>query len=241
VQKVITYENLRDFAYSNDKICAMPVKGIALYFFGCGNQPFFDEDTPMGLELAREGIILLIPYYNPWSWMNRQAFDYTGEILSVVKGKYSLPDDIPVVSSGLSMGGLSALVYARDAKPAPVACVLNCPVCDLVYYSESRHGVYRTLYSAFYSACEEGTLEDAFKKVSPLHSLDALPKIPYFVFQCENDTNVLKEAHSDRFAAEMRRLGHGITYHTIPGREHCDLPDDMMNLFTGYIKDAILC
>jgi len=42
------------------------------------------------------------------------------------------------------------------------------------------------------------------------------------------------------FAAEMRRLGHDITYHIIPGREHCDLPDDMRSLFSSYIKNAIL-
>ena len=185
-------------------------------------------------------ILLVIPYYNPWSWMNRQAFVYTAEILSVLKERYSLPNDIPIVSSGLSMGGLAAMVWAKDIKPAPVACVLNCPVFDLAeMLARRQHAIYRTLYSAFYSAHEDGTLEDAFKKVSPLHMIDEMPKIDYYIFQCEDDDNVCKSTHSDPFVTEMRRRGHRVTYHTIPGRGHCDLPDDFQKLFNQYIINAI--
>ena len=249
MKKVINYENIRYFAYSNDKICVKPIKGIVFYFFGCGNQPDFKEDDmssspnscPDGRELAEEGILLLIPYYNPWSWMNKRALDFTGEILSVLKNKYSLPDDIPLVSSGLSMGGLAALVYAKETKPAPAACVLDCPVCDLADFLAYRpYDAFRTVYSAFYSAGEPGTLEDAYKKNSPLHCIDALPKIEYFIFQCEEDKHLRKETQSGVFVREMLRRGHTITYHTIPGRAHCDLPEDSGNLFREYIKSAIL-
>ncbi len=40
---------------------------------------------------AKENIIFLVPYTNPWAWMNRQSIDYTDEIVDVIINKYALP------------------------------------------------------------------------------------------------------------------------------------------------------
>ena len=64
--------------------------------------------------------------------------------------------------------GKQYYVYTRYAAVTPVACVANCPVCDLPYHYTERPDLPRTLYSAFGDSDSE-TLGDAMKKASPYH------------------------------------------------------------------------
>lgn len=169
MEKIITHENLRSFAYVNEDICARPIRAICLEFFGLNGNAMYSEDTERGKLLAKEGILLVIPYANPWAWMNRQAVALADEIVDVLIAAHQLREDIPVISTGGSMGGLSALVYTRYAKRTPAACVANCPVCDLPYHFTERPDLPRTLYSAFGSY--EGTMEDALRTASDRKSV----------------------------------------------------------------------
>jgi len=221
VEKIITFEKLDQFAYCNLKICKRPIKGIVLSFFGLGNTSMFKEDTPEGIFFAENGVLYVVPYYNPWSWMNKQAVAYTDEILDVLFETLALPDDTAIVSTGGSMGGLSSLVYMAYAKRTPKACVANCPVCDAVYHYTERPDLPRTMYSALYH--EEGDLLSALKSISPIHLTDKLPKAEYTIFHCEKDLAVNKKMHSDRLVAAMRDAGFAVTYIPVPDRGHCDL------------------
>lgn len=220
MEKIITYEKLRNFAYSNDRLIKGEVKGILLKFFGLGLTTMHNDDPGEALEYAERGIIYVIPYCNPWSWMNRQAVAYTDEIVAVLREKYKLSDTVKVVSSGGSMGGLSALVYCAYAKLTPCACVVNCPVCDLPYHFTERPDLPRTLYSAFFEY--DGDLQTALQSCSPLHLVEKLPDIPYTVFHCAADKSVDPQQHSGRFVEAMR-ASHDIQLHTVPLRGHCDL------------------
>ena len=225
MEKIITIQNLRRFAYCNDAICRRPIKGVVIYFYGLGGQFLFDEDTDEGRMYAEEGVLYLIPYQNPWAWMNRQTVDLTNELLDVLFAAYDLPYNLPIVSTGKSMGGLSALVYTAYAKRTPAACVTNCPVCDLPYHFTERPDLPRTLYSAFHTY--EGSLEEALRSASPIHLLEQLPVMTqYSIFHCEEDQAVSKQIHSDRFV-EMLRQNHNVQYHCVPGRGHCDLTEEM--------------
>ena len=238
MKKIIFYDTLRSFAYSNDKICSLPIKGIVLDCFGLGEQRMLSEDTRMGYELAKEGIILLIPYNNPWAWMNTQAVQYTDEIVNTIKDKYCLNEKIPIVSSGGSMGGLSALVYTRYAEHTPVACVANCPVCDLPYHYMERPDLPRTLYSAFYCSKADG-IGEAMKAASPLHLVNEMPDVDYYIFHCDNDLSVNIKKHSERFVSKMQKT-HRIRYYTVPGRGHCDLDEESRKLYSDIIVNAVL-
>ena len=113
--------------------------------------------------------------------MNRHTVDYTDELIDVLFREYDLPENLPIVSTGLSRGGLSALVYTAYAKRTPVACVANCPVCDLPYHYTERPDLPRTLYSAF--GTYTGTLDEAMRSASPMHIVDKLPvSTAYYVF-----------------------------------------------------------
>ena len=237
MEKIITYETLRFYAYSNDKLIKGPVKGIVVSFFGLGGMAMFNGDTPEGVALAAENIIYLVPYNNPWAWMNRQAVAYTDELIDVLAEKYGLPADIPVVSTGGSMGGQSALVYTYYAKCTPVACIANCPVCDLPFHFTERPDLPRTLYSAYFN--ERGTMQDALESASPLHLADRMPDCEYHIFHCEKDEAVNKQMHSDRFVAAMEKAGRRISYYAVPDRGHCDLTPEMLQKYNDLMVQMV--
>ena len=195
--KQITYDKLRYFAYSNDKICTQPIKGIVIDFFGLGATVMYDEDTPLGKMFAEKGVILLVPYNNPWAWMNQQAVDYTDELVDVLFEHYGLSEDTKIVSSGFSMGGMSSITYSAYATRTPVRVVANCPVCDLPFHYTERPDLPRTIYSAFFN-CED--FDKALEDASPLHLAQkgALPDIFYDIFHCSADMAVNIDAHSGK-------------------------------------------
>lgn len=240
MDKIITYDNLRRFAYSNDKICTKPIKGVIVGFFGLGDMTMYGEDPGNGVMYGQMGILYVVPYNNPWSWMNRQAVGYTDEVLDVLFKKYDLPDDLPIVSSGGSMGGQQSLVYSAYAKRPLVASVANCPPCDMLYHYTERRDLPRTMYSAFYNY--DGTMENAIKSVSPVHlaAEGKMPKITYSVFHCDCDRMVNIDSHSRKLAAEMEKKGYDIHLYVSKDRDHCQLTDEMRELYTKCCVDPIV-
>ena len=233
----MNYENLRSFCYVNDHLCKKPIKGIVISFFGLGQMAMYQNDFTQGEFYAEKGILYVVPYHNPWAWMNHQAVAYTDEIIDVLMEKYHLNKTIPIVSTGGSMGGQSALVYTAKAKYTPVACVANCPVCDVVYHYTEREDLPRTLYSSLFH--ESGTMEDALKSISPLHLIDKMPKVKYHIFHCEKDMDVNMDAHSKKFVSELCKRRYDFTFDVVEGRGHCDLTLEMQRKFAEDIINAI--
>ena len=97
MERIITIDNLRGFAYCNDHICQKPIKGVAVSFSGLGGATMYAEDPEDGIRFAQEGILFVVPYQNPWAWQNKQNVAFTDEILDVLFEAYSLPEDLPVV------------------------------------------------------------------------------------------------------------------------------------------------
>ena len=221
MEKMINYENLRSYAYSNDKLIQGKIKGIVIDFFGLGCQAMYHEDTNSGKFFAENNVIFINPYTNPWGWMNKDEVRLADEIIDTLCQKYGLGDDVPVVSIGGSMGGLACIVYTMYAKRTPVGCVANCPVCDLPYHYTERVDLPRTLYSAFYSY--DCTLDEALKSCSPLHLAASLPKkTEYTIFHCEKDSLVNIDMHSEKFVNELSKY-RNVGYYKVPDRDHCDL------------------
>ncbi len=237
VKKLITYDTIRSFCYTNDALIEGPVRGIVLDFFGLGNTNMFFEDTDAGRTWAEKNILLVVPYNNPWAWMNPQAIETTDEILDVLFEKLALPEGTPIVSTGGSMGGMSAITYMAYAKRTPVACVANCPVCDLPYHFTERPDLPRTLYSAFYH--EDGAIGDVLPRFSPLHLVGKLPRVPYFIFHCEEDKAVNIAKHSERFVAAMKQAGYDVTLTRVPERGHCNLTDEAWDAYRAAAAGAI--
>lgn len=222
MQGLMTYENIRNFAYTNDKLIKGDIRGIVLQFYGLNNTRMFPADPDEAFEYAEKGVLYVVPYANPWHWMNAQAVRYTDEIIAVLCAHYGLDrDTVKIVSSGGSMGGLSAIVYTAYAAITPTACVANCPVCDLVYHYTERDDLPRTLYSAFFDY--DGDLKSALASCSPLHLVPKMPDVPYTIFHCEKDQAVNLEKHSVRFVKAMEEAGKNIRLVRVPYRGHCSL------------------
>ena len=221
MEKIITYENLRNFAYSSDKLIEGEIKGIVISFYGLGGASMYSKDPGTAIDLAKKGIVYVHPYTNPWCWMNESAVKLTDEIVDVLCDKYGLGDGVKIVSSGGSMGGLSALVYTAYARITPVACVVNCPVCDLPYHYTERDDLPRTLYSAFFTY--EGSMDEALRSASPLHLTDKMPDVPYVIYHCTADAAVNIDKHSVAFVEAMKGADKNIELIKVDGRGHCDL------------------
>lgn len=240
MNKIITYETIRNFAYVNDAVCKQPIRGIVVYFCGLGNKDMFDDETNEGIYFGEEGVLYVHPYNNPWSWMNAQAVDYTDEIIDVLFEKYGLPASTPVVSMGQSMGGLASLVYTRYSKRTPVGCIANCPVCDLVYHFTERPDLPRTIYSALWY--EDADIGEAMKKYSPLHLVPTMPEVKYYIFHCDKDKSVNLKLHSGKFVEAMRACGKEVEMEIIKDRGHCKLTiaaqNKRLQLALDYIGEA---
>ena len=237
MQGLMTYENIRDFAYTNDKLIKGEIRGIVLQFYGLNNTRIFPTDPDEAFEYAEKGIVYVVPYANPWHWMNAQAVRYTDEIIAVLCAHYGLDrDTVKIVSSGGSMGGLSAIVYTAYAAITPAACVANCPVCDLVYHYTERNDLPRTLYSAFFDY--DGDLESALASCSPLHLVPKMPDVPYTIFHCEKDQAVNLEKHSVRFVKAMEEAEKNIRLVRVPYRGHCSLSPEAALAYRNAILSA---
>ena len=222
----ITYDNLRTYSYSNDRQIHGTIRGIVIKFTGMGCDERFDGPLPDGDWFAKRNIVYLIPAGNPWAWMNRQQVELADQLIDIIMEKYDLPENLPITATGPSMGGHGALTYMVYAKRTPVACVANCPVCDMPFHYTERIDLPSSFYSAY--RYEEGTMEEILPRFSPLHLAEAgkMPDAAYTVFHCTKDTLVNKELHSDRFVAAMEKAGHPVNYRIVPDKNHCDLPPE---------------
>lgn len=227
----ITYENLRQFAYSNDREIAGPIRGLIVAFGGLGGQSMYEGVVDNSDELAEMGLIYLRPYINPWAWMNETAVATADELIDVLKAHYGLPE-LPVCSSGGSMGGHGALSFVRFSRQRIIACVTCSPVCDLVYHFSERPDVARTLYSAYGPSDD---IEALLLERSPVQTADRMPDIPYVFFHGDADDQVSKEAHSDRMVAALRANGRRVKYYEVPGGLHCHLGPELARVYNREI------
>lgn len=237
MEKIITYETLSSFCHSNDKEINGEIKGIAISFSGLNHTKMGPESEEFAKRSAEKGIINISPYENPWAWMNRQAISFVDEIVDVLFEKYGLKENLPIVTMGGSMGGLSSLVYTRYAKRQPVLCATLCPVCDLPYHYTERPDLPRTLYSAFGN--EDGKMEDILKKYSPYHLAKEMPDIDYILFLCDEDKAVNMQSHGEKFISRMKEENKSIKKYVLHGFDHCQIDHDHKEIWFEAIFDKI--
>jgi dipeptidyl aminopeptidase/acylaminoacyl peptidase len=233
----MTSERLDLFAYAAFPRPDVAVRGIVVDFMGLGNQwmAAADEAT-RGATFTAAGAAYVVPYLDPWNWMNAAAVAQTDRVIDLAKAKAGLASDAPVVSTGGSMGGLCSLVWPRYTRHRVVAVVANCPVCDLPFHYTERPDLPRTLRAAF---ATEPDFEAALRDRSPLHLAPTLPDIPYAIFHCTEDRAVGKAAHSDKLVAALRALGRSVEYVEVPGRGHCDLDDESRRRYESFAVSSL--
>ena len=237
----ITPDTLYYYAYTNASDSEGEIKAIALDFHGLGSCGMKKNASDFDLDMAKHGILVVYPYYGPWSWMNSGAVKFVDKVVEVVCEKYNLDlGKIRLLSTGGSMGGHSALIYTMYANRTPDACITNCPVCDFKYHSSEREDLPRTIYLAFSN--EGMDLETAIELHSAYHLASKMPNIPYVVLHGTCDDAVNKGIHSDRFVARMREFGKDVEYIEVEGMGHCWLepfPEVKRKFYDQFIRLAL--
>ena len=141
--------------YINGKI-----KAVVVSFHGL-NARYRTEASPADFALAESGILVIAPYYGPWSWMNRQARAFVDELLDHVFAEIGT-ENIPLIASGGSMGGCAALLFCRYSAHRAIGCDLLWPVCNTVAHFSERPDLPPTFHSAFAGYSEP--LEELLKE-----------------------------------------------------------------------------
>lgn len=227
-------EKLRQMAWIGDGYLTGKISGVVLSFHGLGYS--WDKSAPdlMELELAHKGWLVVFPYYGPWSWMNRNARKFTDEVVGSVYDIFHLNDEIPLISTGGSMGGFSSLLYTRYAKMKVSGCLALFPVCDLKYHFGERPDLPKTIHYAFRGYAED--MEELFIEHSPLHQVGNMPDIPYLIIHGGKDSLVNKENHSDKLVTKMRETNMNVEYIEIPYMEHGSLiPMEVYSRMVGFV------
>lgn len=236
MKEYINFENIRKFAWVNDRQICGKIKGVIVDFFGMGVEDMYDVPPRHSQQFAEQGYLHVIPYYNPWSWMNSVALAYTERILDVVYERYSLECNVPLVCCGASMGGLAALVYCYRGKRRVKACITNCPVCDVVGYYNQHDDAPRTILNSFWAnGCD---VMAAVKENSPLQNVEKLPFVPYTFFQCADDADVYKNLHSDLLVTALKQNGYNVNYIVVPSSGHCQLNEHYLELYYQSIEQG---
>ncbi len=209
---------IKETAWIGDKYVKGKIKAIVLNFHGLGGGL---KQNPSQEELAwaEKGGLVVFPYYGPWSWMNREARAFVDELIESIIVEYKLKKDIPIISTGGSMGGYSSLLFTRYSKHKIKACYANCPVCDLKYHFSERPDLPATIHAAF-RGYREG-MEELFVEHSPVKQIENMPDIPYMIIHGGKDPAVNQKAHSDKMVKLMKKRRMRIEYIQIPEMGHC--------------------
>jgi len=173
----ITKDNLPSFAYTNEKIVSLPIRSVVLDFHGLNMNQMLSDHSERSVFYAQNGVLHVIPYDNPWSWMNDTAVQMTDCIVDAVYARLGLSPAVPLISTGGSMGGLSALSYTVRTRHKVAACAANCPVCDLVFHYTERPDLRARMRQSKSCACRLCTAWTIFR-TSPITSCMARPIRP---------------------------------------------------------------
>lgn len=224
MKEFINRDTVTYYARTNETLLAHPVKGILLEFPGLGGGSCLggiDEtgtyDSDFAKECAEKGILLAYIFTGPWSWMNEGAVRIADAVVDALKEKYEL-DECPIVASGGSMGGLGALIYTCKSSHKITACCAACPCCDTLDRFDVIPDFPRTFISAVAGyGCE--TLSEALKSISPMHCMDRMPYVPYFIANCCAD-ELFPEKQLDLYVEKMQKKGHNVEYVKMPEKLH---------------------
>ena len=228
MEKLIRYPDLWKYAYSSEKLCRIPFRAVVVEFYGQLNScEIIHEDPDTALYFAEHDILYVMPYTNPWSWMNRQAIAYTDEVLDVLYERFTIPSDLPMAVIGEFMGAQSALVYMAYGKRKASACAAICPPCELKTLFNDRKDIPRTLYNSLFH--EPGDLSKALQAASPLYLTDKMSDSFYRIDQYDIDPELPRKKHADLFVSAMAESGHTVQYHICPGTGHCRLEPAVQN------------
>lgn len=231
-------EHFDKLAHNNRHLLQGEIRGILLYFRGCGYTLSPARDTAGHAMCAENGILFLFPQYNPWCWMNEKTVRYIDAILDTAIEMHNLDKNIPVGIYGGSMGGYNTFHYAKKSKHHIVAACVNCPCVNMEYECYTT-GL--TLRSYFESALEDtDDFRTYVRENSPLSMVEDLPKIPYRVSVGLKDELLFPVQHAIPMVEKMLAAGHDVTRADFPEMGHCNYTTEELVKEQLWVVERIL-
>lgn len=236
--KYINSNNLSDYAFLNEDTLVYPLRGICIDFHGYTDATMFEKSNAAAKILGEQGIAWVFPYYSVWAWMSPGSQEFNEQVLDAVYQKLGADETIPLVVSGGSMGGLTALNYLIYGKRKAIGCAVNCPVTDLNRIFTDIPSMRRAILSAHIEKDME--LDEALKLHSPVQFADRLPDIPYFCVFGEKDEYFLN-IHMPPLVEKFRQYDVNFKQLVQPGMNHCDLENhpEAHKAFCDFIVSVI--
>lgn len=216
----ITEDNIFDYSFINLDVLEKPVKAVCVELHGFTDATMYDKSPEKARVLGEQGIAWVFPYYSVWAWMSKSSLQYIEQVLDAVYKNLELDDSVPLIITGGSMGGLTAICYQIYGKRKVVACAANCPVTDMELFFKRSVRSRRAILSAH--ILEEAPLEKIMFQYSPIHLIEKLPRIPYLFVFGGKDGSVTRD-YWDVFLQKMNGYGHCVMQIIHDDMEHCDI------------------
>ena len=216
----ICEENLSDYAFVNIDTLKLPVKAVCVDFHGYTDATTYSESPDKARLLGEHGIAWVFPYYSVWAWMSESSQEFNEQVLDAVYRKLRISDTIPLIITGGSMGGLTALCYLIYGKRRAAACAVNCPVTDMAKFFDIVPNARRAILSAH--ILNKKPIRTIMHMYSPIKLVDKLPMIPYLLVYGEKDERIT-ENFMPQFLERMKEKGHNVTYLLQKDMVHCDI------------------
>ncbi|PWM45709.1 MAG: hypothetical protein DBX47_03980 [Clostridiales bacterium] len=232
----ITFENLSLFCATNAETAesfAGEIRGIMLEFHGITDQSL-TGNPGVKRRCDSEKVLYVFPGNGPWNWMDRTAVRMTDMIIDVLIEHFKLDKNIPVVSTGHSMGGAGALTYSVYSKHNVTAVAADSAVCDLFVFADYYPNAWRG-YMRAVGDYEDMSFDEAVKSISPVHLIDKMKNIPYFLVHGAADTDVLATTNSDVLNDLLSEKGYNVTYKRPENMTHVVMPAAIEKLYFEFI------
>ena len=246
MKKYINKDTVELFSRTNETLIKTKVKGIILEFPGLGGNSCLGGlmelgtyDDEFAAKCAEVGIVLVYMFSGPWSWMNKGAVKMTDAVVDAIIDKYKLSKDVPISVCGGSMGGLGAIIYSIETKHKIMSCAAACPCVDVLDRYNCNPSFARTFIRAV--ADYDMAVEDALKTISPMHRVDDMRKIPYFIVNCCAD-EIFPETQLDSYVETLNDKGYCVEYRKMPGKKHGEfvpeIKEELKEFVYSYTKNS---
>ena len=233
--KYINKDNLYDYAFLNEDTLVPPLRAVCVCFHGYTDATMYKRSPEIAKVLGEAGIAWVFPYYSVWAWMSKSSSEFIEQALDAVYERLGADERIPLIVSGGSMGGLTALNYLVRGRRAAVGCAVNCAVTDMKKIFSDRPDFRRAILSAHIE--EEEDLLSVMKRYSPVDFCELMPEIPYYFVYGESDA-YFTEKHMPPLLDRMEKEKLPYKLRIEAGMTHCDI-ESHSDAFAEYCKFII--
>ncbi|MCQ2143909.1 MAG: prolyl oligopeptidase family serine peptidase [Bacteroidales bacterium] len=238
---LINPDNVHLYANTNAHLLNGSPKAIVLEFPGLGGGSCLGGSMDIGPyggkyaeEMAENGILLAYLFSGPWSWMQKGSVRYTDLVVDALLKKYSLADGTPICVSGGSMGGHGAIIYASESrhKDKIRAVAAACPCFDLTDCMFSDPTFPRSFVLGV--ADQDCPLEEGLRKLSPIHRIRSLSRVPYFI-ACDGADQFFDAGRMKEFADKLEGHGAPVTFRLMEGLTHGGFTPEVRDELTSFL------